>query len=1804
MNRTPPHIIAEKARGFVDSYKFAQERNCHWALSLTNLATATAQEYQGRFLIELIQNGYDAHLPQTTNGEIQIRYEPAEPPHGVLYVANTGRPFTESNFNAICEIAQSDKQPGRGIGNKGVGFRSVLQICRSPQVFSRAAEGAAGSFDGFCFGFATDEDYDRLAGGDIGLAKALRRDVSPYFLPVPLAGLPPLVAELAKTKVQTVIRMPLDNDDLKGPVTKALEMLVQSPCPVLLFLDRLAKLLITTPDEHGGTITRLLTRHAELLAQLADRIGDSAHRVRVDESVIVESATPTDSSLPHSLGDFLVVTRVTESARLKSAIHESIKAGQLDERFAGWTEDAEVSAAVRIDGKDDTRHLYTFLPMGDETLSPFAGHLNAPFVTKLARLDLAEKVKLNELFFDVAAELSASVLLVQRDLPPILPRTVSLDLISWCGPDSVRLLNAFKAIGKDLPSEVLVPVVERTGGAPWASLKEAWTWQHDYQVLTAGCLAGVAGAPLIAPEAGADRTTRLEEFVGLLGLTLQPGSTTVADWAEAVAQSLHDNGAALASWDAFYSDLARHFANDGKTLAGRKLLIDGGNVVRRCGPYSDDDVTAGHPAVFFPPAKDRTEEDEEILATISVDIPDSLAKYVCYMNDGLSWYASGEGPQRRRTPAREFLQKAGLVLRYETRSVVEHLATVGRRTRSEGVRKDLLGLVYRLHRAARAKEGLDLAKLGFEVPTRGGWRPAGQAFFSAGWPGTLGERLERLARENKEVAPSLVGVEERLLVPPTSEPFRLDEGTSWVEFCRALGVRDGLWPEAAGAPKTDVRGRILGPEYLARTMGLSEFELGLLREALAKEPPAAHPDTGYAVGQGYKLPGQAEYTQLLAPARELYARLICESLSAWPEDCFAVAVGINRKRNPDHRLWPTPLQAFLKHASWMPVLSRGASTSLAFVPPSQAWDTGGDDPPRFFPLVGPEIRALLRGNSACRERLVRQEGLQMLEDPRRAGKLLRRLGQIFDSGELEESQTPAFRKLYEAGWSRLDVSMPNPFAEAEGSPVLVVSQGPRLVGVQLSAPAEGPAAAMIYVQDTTDGLRSQVLYDLGYRVLDVGAKAGQLASQLLRPCLGGRLRPVSEVHLEILGDGEAIVPATAGFPLITDATAWLSDLVALVIAIKSRDARHRTDAAHREVQRKLRSIRIRCVRDITVRLEGEESTLPEPCRGALPLAEGDTRLILLQSHRQTLDWASLERIAGPIAQLVGRDTLEADLRLAMVELRRRYSVSGELPDSPNDADLRLALAVSEDELRRARFGLRTRVSNILEHLYPIVFHYAGPEAASCISPDNENILSEDAVVAAIQPVASQLPCSPSDLVRECRTATSIHELRDRLGIGFADFNATLAKLAPRYQPRHNTTGHEEAMRLFKTENRGQLVNALRHRFLAAYRRGDSLEAYVMARDLGSLGSDPKWLDLYELPTPEMLRQHAEVWLQGLGTATSADAAELPPIDQVRGPNTRQVRSVLSRATPVVRAWCHRSGIATPEPWKTADAAEALGDRLDATGRLDFEVLQEAEVLLNLVTLGLWPTDMPQTLDVAVLHLTAEDLRAAEDEAEMARKKEARERRSITFGGRQYSCDAEERVSLVDAVRKSISAEFLATSPVVADLEAPEPRGPTQPGAKRPKKPPRRPRLTDEQKQLIGLVGEVVALEWIRKHHPRATEDCWVSTNHDLVIGGDGGDDDLGYDFDVPERGGLTRYEVKATTGDDCVMELGPTEVQAAQRSKGDRYRILFIRNVLDPDGRTVAVLPNPFGEAGRGLFEAIGAGLRFRFLLQNKPEVA
>ncbi|WP_424568760.1 sacsin N-terminal ATP-binding-like domain-containing protein [Streptomyces sp. CH-036] len=94
--------------------------------------------YSNRTLLELVQNAADAMSGAAEHEEGAGRVEIVlDLDRQTLYCANAGRPFSRSGLTTLAHAHLSGKR-GDEIGRFGLGFKSVLAVTDTPQVFSRS----------------------------------------------------------------------------------------------------------------------------------------------------------------------------------------------------------------------------------------------------------------------------------------------------------------------------------------------------------------------------------------------------------------------------------------------------------------------------------------------------------------------------------------------------------------------------------------------------------------------------------------------------------------------------------------------------------------------------------------------------------------------------------------------------------------------------------------------------------------------------------------------------------------------------------------------------------------------------------------------------------------------------------------------------------------------------------------------------------------------------------------------------------------------------------------------------------------------------------------------------------------------------------------------------------------------------------------------------------------------------------------------------------------------------------------------------------------------------------------------------------------------------------------------------------------------------------------------------------------------------------------------------------------------------------------------------------------------------------
>jgi hypothetical protein len=1774
--------------GVVESYLETRGRNDN-ARSVKSLIEETAREYGGRFFVELLQNAHDAHPAGSLGGRVLMVLDEAEGPHGTVYAADAGTGFTHPNFRAISNLALSSKPVGEGIGNKGIGFKSVLQVCESPEVYSCDPEHPAR--DGFCFRFAGLGDFRTLTRSDEEF-EYVRQDVSRYTVPVPVHDVPPQVRELRDDGFRTVFRLPLRSGIAKAEAAKRFEELGAGDVPVVIFLTRITGVTLVRRSASGSS-TQVLERHSSQVALPA-------------EAPDAELVTVGDGR------EFLVFSRDIASPRLRAALEEAVRAERLKEKWLEWDAPAHVSVAVPHGWSEDECRLYTYLPMGEDAHSPFHGHLHAPFFTDFSRQGMAWDHPLNRMLLDTAAELAvdaAGSLVAARPadlgLSPEPIADAAVDLLSW-QPGRTGHLPSDTAARRALPG--------LGGGA--VSIRDAWTWPDEaWDVLTAELASSSAGLHLLATGVSEDRLEGLRATAAALDESVDLSPSQLAAAVEVMAATCLADGLALPMWDLLYDDLAVMFDgdDDAKSLAGRRLLLADDGTLRECSAAADqagadDDIAhptgkgkgkgtgsgrrrrSGAAAPFFPPVRLRTDDEDDVDPDVDLELPPALKDRLFFLHPGLAWHDE----TRQTTRAREFLLSNRFVRKFDARSLAEHIRSVLAETGGAKVHREAMRFLFNLQRS-RPSTNLSLEDSNLRVPSAAGpWLPASDAVFSRNWPGTRGPDLHAVASVPAETSPELAVLSERLLADPESLLKPGDDRTAWVQFLERVGVANVL-PVQRARDARALNGNRLRGQVLAAAPGLPEGIAVSWAAALPPRSDAYNPETPYKCsGHIAWLPGQDAFDDLPATVRAAYARLLLAGLDAWSDDVMAVVWERDRAGYKDPQTLPTPLGAFVRDGRWLPVHDP-ATKADSPAAPQEAWhfQAGTDsEPPRFAPIVARQTRALLDVCPTAVRRL-RAAGMGVWNSPSDAPRLATHLARLYAEGHVDEAFSPRLANAYRAAWA---TALEQPTANGPGpEDFLLVRAGGGLRAVQVSD--IGELNPVVVTDESDDPFLRRIGADFELQLLHLDAAADRAAERIAAQAKAGVLRP-TDLRVQVQLDGVDFTPRDDR-PGFSQVLPWLRDLLTLVVA-------HRLPVHERPGETRLRQfvdgvaqLRLATARRVAVTLAEQVRPVPAQMRGVMPVPHPEFPTLVIElDETGDLGWRHMDAAAEPMMQMLGYPSLATEVKLALSRLR---SVAAHPEDDIAWPDLAEALEVEREAAQQTLAGVGSGVRATLERLHPIVGFLWGAGAAAPFGQSG-SIARDDALESALLAAASAnaMPAGwARDLLDAARAADDVDALRRHLEIPLEGFNAFAATQDPPHPPIDYGPVHEESFELAVLAHADELYDGLRWAFVEFYRQTTPVPGWAEVKDLRSLRPDPGWaLTRESVGDVELVSCARQQLSERIGRPLPASGPPLEPLTKVRTKNKPAAEAVMWSVLPVTRAWCRKHGVAVPAALGDASDVRPALDLLDSAGALDFDALERSDVLDWARAGGVWPPGMPLTTELSELGLTPEDLDAEKTEEEVARERRQQERRLVEVEGTAVDIGA-GFAALRELLQASLdsSPEFLRAPARNTRLDEAPPTGGRRSGE--------RPtggagagagRASDVQLNAIGFAGEWLAYQWLLAHYPgQVDESCWKSRNRAEAFTGGLGDDGLGYDFLVPFRGGAVMYEVKATTGDGGEFQLGESEVLAAQaNSRNNRWRLLVVTQVLTSD-RGLRQLRNPFHPDSRGEYTFAGQGLRLLY---------
>ena len=1499
-----------------------------------SLSEHIAADYHGRCLIELIQNGNDAHPRERSDGAIEVLLAD-EGSFGTVYVANRGLPFATKQADALSRIGRSSKPPGEAIGNKGLGFRSVSHVCDAPEIYSQSVPAPVKDFfAGFCFtlehGSALDRYFDNPRVGQLAQA-----DLPMFSVPRWLTEQPRSVRVFAKRGFASVVRLVLRDEEARADALGQFRLLMNQSVPTLLFMERLERL--TARVEGADTPS-------------PDRI------------VLTRTGTPLSGSPPKvsiidlgRQGTFLLTKAQVPEQAITAAIVAGVATKQLHGSWKDWSGIGEVALAVRTDNGPVTPRLYTFLPMSDGAAAPFHGYLHGSFFPTSSRKGIDAGVELNRMLLEEAASLAAATVrwLAGNTAPERRQDAIgegavaraAVDLLVWSKVSSLDGDNDGQAVYEqdgriELPTKVaqhvadsvgefadtaIVPCLDATQDATrsiepiaWCSPRVARFWVDASETFTTACLADHGRSLGIAPLWPGLGEERAKRLVGFLNAHAQheflehPTPSERAAIAEALARSLpRGRKMPVTRWNAFYRDLVEFMDGSPLPLAGHQIILCGDGMLRSGRSVKAvDDETGLRPrrrrrrgekvaaSLFFPPAP-RQLDDAEDETDDGLKVPSPLREYFAFASEELPWH----GELKR---AREFLE-GSLVSAYDGETVLTRISQVV--NSGATVEEAVAGLRWAFAIWRRAGGRLLGGNRTYRllVPTaEGELISATDAVFSESWPDeTLGKRLKRFLDAAPANVADIVDLGQRRLAPTSHRAFRKARTAQWVEFLTALGVNRGLF----AVEKTASR-RFRAHELTSFTF-CGEVAIPKVAAARWKNDvehfvsggASLAYTTNYSIqGPLWWLPGQADHESFPNDCRDLYAALVVEWLEQGPGTVFSVGIA-HHYYTSEARQWPTPVAAFLRGGKWMPADDPQPSGAVrGHFGPCEVWiaGTSGERFPYFLrqPAVALS-KAIERLGEAGRERLTKHARLRVLGERTTLLDQARFLADQFRRGTVNRHYEPQFINLYSATWKAITdryATNPNAFDEAAAPEWLVVRRGSELLAV-----APGTAdTPTICVRDNDDEIAPGLIRAAGGAILEVKGADRARVGVLFVALYGDRVRLFSQLRYDVRADNIPINELPRD-PTALDVCAWLRPMAAFAIEALTGTVAGQLPTDRSALLARLRTVGLQFAINVDFELDGTAIS-PAGGRRAYLFRRADATPLVVALHDAPVSWAVVEDCLQAICDAIDLPQIATSMRLLARELGAAGVAVGEKRIEPTDLELLgRTLYLDEHALAGAHHLLQDQLDVNLSWIRAVVHLAGGADALDTFDREEVAAVSDPNLLRSVlAPLLAPAEMSPDTVIDACRRSFTTDNFRERLRITVASFNESL--VATGGEPETYPQLHADQVLHFVVDHEVEIIQALRNTVAKKLERREPAPEYVQLRDeIRSIAPDPAWLLLYKSVPHEVVATHVKAWLTQAGAPPlGKNSNGLPPLHAVRKANLATVAKFAVAAAPLVR----------------------------------------------------------------------------------------------------------------------------------------------------------------------------------------------------------------------------------------------------------------------------------------------------------------
>jgi|GEM_PF-1170398 len=1841
--RTADRAVIEATSSKVRTFLYELAEGTSNYRSLHSLTEQVEHQYHGRFIVELIQNAHDALLSTNDKLGAPARIEIAlknEGDFGTLYVANDGRPFSLSNFNSLSQLGQSDKNPQESIGNKGIGFRSVLEITNEPEIYSRNASDSL-HFDGFCFAFSPQIicrlsdpvlallDGDDKAGSPFGdvplvdwearllkkfranvteIAKTanMRADVwlnqelsylSPYLLPFPIARREggTYVADFERRGFATLIRFPLKNASTLALVREKLDALDDS---ALLFLEKATSLVLDSDN-----------RRRELSRQQVAR-PDSQLRGR--EVSISEGSNDRARRYWVWTRDIALVSAPEE---IRTAVQ------QLPGKWPQLQE-AAVSIGVRLGETPESGALSIFLPTLLKT--GCATHINAPFFGDMSRthIDFGDDTDksqssgaiYNHFLLSQAARLAASVINEELAGRGLDEARAVVDLLAPWGTDqgSAKRWQKLTASAAENSGVEIKTTDWFLSDRGWGALSEISLLPtlDNPSILTPRALREYAAFAAYVEELDSRRES-IEALSEALGIGAYPAEEALASTVESIALGLHKEP--KADWNGFWSDVDDLFDEDCSALAGKRVLL--GN---------DGQLYAGGSdgcTIFFIP-RQGTSDDEEIENDGDVkEIPSALRPFVAFLNEQIQVYEEKNG-RLQQTRVRKMLLESKLVSRFRREDILNDVLIarvpplpVSLTSPDALLCRDILlwalRLMAHLVERGKAEKSLRLLKK-LPAPCRGGWYPLAESAFGPGWPGTQGDVTQNYLTRIR--TPETREALERLLLPPSDERWA-GNGVEHISLHRLVGVFDGLrlipidsrsWSSRFHAHKQS----FLLPQNAPR--GLSENDWNEYCSVARNYARPTYNWGNYEIQRLYVCPGLDKYQEFDEETRKALMEVVLGSVGNW-EDGWEI-LSINRiEGNWDSIRLQSPLARSLSKLPWLG-LSDG--DVIEWSRPADRWHVPAFELARGRKWQFAHLRPL-PGELAYR-----------LDMDSRLAAVMRQLGTPRFDPETKSPSTQLLDELADAvtrgDVPHWDVFLGQVRSAWRGFEPAVDSSFPNRLLVQRGSSrltAENPnESSPVYLPDSSKSFLA-ALKHFELPVIAIETEDAKRLAERFTTAYSQRVLRASALQPVPLVDGEPWGESPQDRLRDDAELEWVIPVLLTIAAFYGPQSQGTASKTFRKLLETFRDARLSFAGRIETGLFRKEISVAPPL--SVPALWLDASQVLLLSNCWKTDMPALSEA---LSNLIDREDLEIPIKLML-------GITGAKPELKDIIRALEQLKLSEGHFRDVREHWRGDVGQIIEMLVPLL---------TILRPDASigelvEIDTDDAVIEFLDHLSDDL-FDGQTIIQIARESADMFEFGskafDLFGeeVQMSEWNAALARhdLKPLVNSDAQTTFNTHLATSAQVL-RSLLATLIARRPEAGTFRAltEQLDALVCPEELKTDYWNVSFSQAHSAAIP-LLEQWGATSeeIEAVREAFSVDElidrlvaaginVTLDPIQAARD-NRELLRQSLMRLQQIGLAWALGSGYLTPADWESRIEGYLAHLSVEVETTAFTQVWDEPDVWLFLLKL---PVDAPSTAfwsvvaaasgfdDLIVrLNLSNEALRGASTQLDALREAARRRKKVVEICGKEFDGSEDNLSGLWTHICAGLPIAALGElTPVNLNMLSSLESVPMRLKDKRkdiesPNKPKQK-HLSKSMENLIGLSGEIHAFRMLQNTYGTSavSPTSWISGNSVHVFPDNKTDDGRGCDFLVTLQD-LTYYiEVKASEGESERFTLGSSEIrlamELAKKSRRQRKEIFLVLRVLNAlsEVPSFELLPNPYDHKYQAFFIIEEADARVRY---------